>query len=319
MLDGIPRISVLVITYNQENLIRRAIESLVAQKEYIYEICVSDDCSKDRTWEVLKEYSAKYPGLFVLNRNEPNVGIFENIEKTWTMPTGDLIYQLSGDDECGEGWFEKVTRFVSENNLDYEKEAFAIYSDFKCIYPNGDAFIKSNVAITSGVSPLRLSYRLIIGNRGTCYSKCVLKKFEKVSVGRSYIVESAQDRQLQMFSNSSYYIPSVGNIYYANIGVSGHMDKKDDTDRQAVEEYAMEFAVNHGFTINKKDYQYAKFSTQFNTFIGNKTIFNFVKLIILFLKSFDASIGRYNFCFKRTLFAFARRLPHSKPIEWKVI
>ena len=37
-----------------------------------------------------------------------NVGIFENIEFTWTMPEGDLIYQLSGDDECGDGFFKAV-------------------------------------------------------------------------------------------------------------------------------------------------------------------------------------------------------------------
>ena len=95
MIEGIPRISVLVITYNQEDVISRAIDSLLLQRDYIYEICVSDDCSKDRTWDILQDYSAKHPGLFVLNRNDPNVGIFENIEKTWTMPTGDIIYQSS--------------------------------------------------------------------------------------------------------------------------------------------------------------------------------------------------------------------------------
>lgn len=319
MIEGIPRISVLVITYNQEDVIKRAIDSLLAQKDYIYEICVSDDCSKDRTWEILQEYYAKYPGLFVLNRNDPNLGIFENVEKTFTMPTGDIIYQLAGDDECGAGWFKKVIEFICDNNLDYKNNAFAIYSDFKCIYPNGDAFIKRNVAITSGISPLRLSYRLVIGNRGTCFSKCVLNKFEKVSQGRSYVVESAQDRQLQMFSKDNYYIPFIGNIYYANIGVSGHMNKKDDTDRQSVEKYAMAFATKHGFSISKRDYAYAEYNLQFLKFLQNKSIINFIKMIVLYFKSFDFSLGRYNFSFKRTLFALARRLPHSKPLEWKVI
>ena len=120
MIDGIPKISVLVITYNQEDVIRRAIDSLLVQKDYIYEICVSDDCSKDRTWNILKEYSEKYPGLFVLNRNNPNIGIFENIEKTWTMPTGEIIYQLSGDDACGEGWrlYPESHHFFLSKNFD---------------------------------------------------------------------------------------------------------------------------------------------------------------------------------------------------------
>ncbi|MBQ0090650.1 MAG: glycosyltransferase, partial [Prevotellaceae bacterium] len=64
MIEGIPRLSVLIITYKQEELIKRAIYSLLAKKDYIYEICVSDDCSPDGTWEVLQEYDRLYPGLF---------------------------------------------------------------------------------------------------------------------------------------------------------------------------------------------------------------------------------------------------------------
>ena len=141
MIKGIPKISVIVITYKQEELIKRAINSLLSQKDYIYEICVSDDCSPDHTWDVLQEYDKQYPGLFVLNRNEPNVGIFENIERTWSMPTGDIIYRLAGDDECGEDWFKTVVDFIQENRIDYKSELFCIYGNYKNVYPNGDSYI----------------------------------------------------------------------------------------------------------------------------------------------------------------------------------
>ena len=119
---------------------------MLSQKDYIYEICVSDDCSPDRTWEVLQEYDRQYPGLFKLHQNHPNVGIFENIEYTWTMPTGDIIYQLSGDDECGKGWFKTVIEFIQNNNINYKEELFCIYGDYQAIYPNGDSFIRRKVS-----------------------------------------------------------------------------------------------------------------------------------------------------------------------------
>ena len=52
MLENIPKISVLVICYKQENVIRRAMDSLIAQKDYIYEICINDDKSPDKKWEI---------------------------------------------------------------------------------------------------------------------------------------------------------------------------------------------------------------------------------------------------------------------------
>ena len=58
------RINILLITYNQENLIRRTLDSILCQKEFgINNIVVNDDCSKDNTWEILKEYEAKYPNI----------------------------------------------------------------------------------------------------------------------------------------------------------------------------------------------------------------------------------------------------------------
>ena len=141
MIESIPRISVLIITYKQEKIIRRTLDSLISQRDYLYEICVSDDCSPDATWDILQDYSNKYPGLFKLNRNKENLMIFENIEKTWEMPTGDIIYQLAGDDTCGENYFQEIINFIYNNNIDYRNELFCIYGDYKCLYPNGDYFI----------------------------------------------------------------------------------------------------------------------------------------------------------------------------------
>ena len=308
MIEGIPRISVLVITYNQKDVISRAIESLLAQKDYIFEICVSDDCSKDGTWDILQEYSAKYPGLFVLNRNEPNVGIFENIEKTWTMPMGDVIYQLSGDDECGEGWFEKVVNFIRENNIDYKNELFCIYGDFKCIYPNGDSCVIQNKRINSNRDTIKLATKGRIFNRSSCYSRLILNKYVKVSQGRSYMVEEASDRQLQMFTEKNYYIPYVGNKYYARIGISSNMSTKILSERSNVYTYFGEFLNSQGFKMSRNIESFFKYKSC----IANR---KYLRAFWFWLNSMDFSLKDMMAFFRLVLFALMRRIPHNKYIS----
>lgn len=318
MIEGIPRISVLLICYKQEELIKKAIDSLLAQKDYIYEICISDDCSPDRTWEVLLDYSAKYPGLFKLNRNEPNIGIFENVEKTWDMPSGDIIYRLAGDDECGEDWFKTVIDFIRKNKIDYKNELFCIYSDYKAQYPNGDFYIGKQDAIMSGIDPLRISLRGVMGNRGACYSSKILKKFQKVSRGRSYVAETAQDRQLQLFAEKSYYIPHVGNVYNTKTGVHLHFNAAIQAEREYVDGYARDFIESQGYTFCKKDLYFFDYRTALAKSYRIKTLKHKLETIRLYILSFEPRIDFKRIRPKRYLFAIFHRLPHKGIISMTI-
>lgn len=254
MLEGIPKISVNIICYKQEELIKRAINSLLAQKDYIYEICVSDDCSPDKTWEVLQEYDKLFPYLFKLHRNNYNIGIFENIENSWTMPTGDIVYALSGDDECGEGWFKTIVEYIQNNNIDYKNELFCIYGDYEIVYKDNTSLRFNNKAISSHPNnALSLSLRGKISNRGACYSIKILQKFVKVSKGRSHIAELIQDRQLQVFTQKNYYIHEIGNIYYSDIGVSSYMKRETLLEREKIRPYAIEVFSKMGVSLSSRD------------------------------------------------------------------
>ena len=315
MIEGIPKVSVLIICYNQEKVISRAIDSLLAQRDYIYEICVSDDCSNDRTWEILQEYSTQYPGFFVLNRNASNIGIFENIEKTWTMPSGDLVYSLSGDDECPEGWFAEVLNYVMYNNINSQNERFVIYGDYQCMYPSGDSFVFSNKHILSRLDPVRLSLRGKIGNRSAVCSRSVIDSYKKVSRGKSYIAECAQDLQLQLFAKDVYYIPYIGNIYYTRIGVSINMDSSKLKEREELYNYAMKILIENGYSPKKKDLAYVRLQNLKASSYRKKSIGHYWKIIIMFVKSFDFTLTLRFFSFKRYYFALKMRLPHKRPLR----
>ena len=59
-----PILSILVISHNQRELLRRCMHSLLAQKIRVsHEIVISDDRSTDGTWQLIQEYEINYPAM----------------------------------------------------------------------------------------------------------------------------------------------------------------------------------------------------------------------------------------------------------------
>lgn len=308
MLENIPKISVLVICYKQENVIRRAMDSLIAQKDYIYEICINDDKSPDKTWEILLEYQAKYPDLVKPVRNEPNLGIFQNIEATWKRPMGDMIYQLSGDDECGKDYFKHVIEFVLEKGIDYKNQAFCVYGDYVQINKNGQSIRYKNELIHPNVIKLKL--RKLLSNRSACFSRKVLGSFVPISEGRSYMIEAAQDIELQVFSKYNYYVPFIGNIYYAEIGVSASDQLKNER-KQAIDvvfQKVLAFLRKNGIKSDKSDLNFVKYYIAYKQ---GKILLAFY----YYVKGIDFKLGKKGVQLERIAFVLKNkfsRLFHDK-------
>lgn len=307
MINDIPKISVIIICYKQEELIKRAINSLLVQRDYIYEICVSDDGSPDRTWDVLQEYDKQYPGLFKLHQNHPNVGIFENIEYTWTMPTGDIVYRLAGDDECGEGWLKRVVEYIQSNKIDYKNELFCIYGDYKQVNPDGSSVLYTNHLVKKVRNPLKLKVRQLVSNRSACFSVNIMKKYIKVSEKRSYAVELTMDAELQYFTLVNYYIPQCGNIYYAGIGVSKNIPSEESVNSAiGIYDHFLAFLHKEGVSIDKKDIAYIKFIKEYRMWSGDRNLNHLFYMISWYIQSIDLSLGIYGLQLQRMAFAVKR-------------
>ena len=63
-------ISIVMLTYNHEKYIRQALDSILMQNtDFAFEVIIGDDCSTDKTAEILLEYKEKYPHIKVLSLN----------------------------------------------------------------------------------------------------------------------------------------------------------------------------------------------------------------------------------------------------------
>ena len=93
-------VSVVILSYNFENYIREAIESVLMQKtDFCYEIIIGDDSSPDNTRNILYEYQAKYPGLIRLVLNEQNTGSTRLLYRILTQECrGRYVINFDGDD-----------------------------------------------------------------------------------------------------------------------------------------------------------------------------------------------------------------------------
>ncbi|MBD1396950.1 glycosyltransferase [Pontibacter sp. JH31] len=119
-MDIKPMVSVSLITYNQVRYIRRAIESILAQKiNFEYEIIVGDDFSSDGTREILLEYQQKFPAIIKpILHSQRNNGIPGKLNYISTIyaATGKYIALLDGDDYWDDpSKLQKQVSFLEQN------------------------------------------------------------------------------------------------------------------------------------------------------------------------------------------------------------
>lgn len=94
-----PLLSVLMITYNQSEYIRQAIDSALEQKtDFKFEIVIGDDCSTDGTREIVCEYATLHPDIIRPLLASKNLGMMGNFVATYKACQGSYIAILEGDD-----------------------------------------------------------------------------------------------------------------------------------------------------------------------------------------------------------------------------
>lgn len=110
-------ISVIIVTYNHETFIVQALESVLVQDHsLIREIIIGDDCSSDRTVEIVKSYQDKYPDLIQLVEHPHNVGVNENYADLFNRCSGTYTAILEGDDYWLPGKLEIMYREMRKNS-----------------------------------------------------------------------------------------------------------------------------------------------------------------------------------------------------------
>ena len=95
-----PLVSFVLMAYNQEQFIHKALDGAFSQNYTPLEIIISDDCSTDHTFEIIQKIVAGYrgPHKIILNQSHENLGIGKHLNTILPLASGAIIIMAAGDD-----------------------------------------------------------------------------------------------------------------------------------------------------------------------------------------------------------------------------
>ncbi len=139
------KISVGVITYNQEATIRQTLDSILAQKgDFDLELVVGEDCSPDETYAICADYAKRCPDVVKLLPNTHNLGIMANFARVMKACTGDYVGICAGDDY-----------WCDEHKLQKQLNYFKAHPDVGVVSTSGYRHYVLRDEMVPGVAPLQ--------------------------------------------------------------------------------------------------------------------------------------------------------------------
>jgi glycosyltransferase involved in cell wall biosynthesis len=133
-MDNIPKITVLMPVYNCENYILEAVKSILQQTYTNFEFLIIDDCSTDKTVEIIKSLN---DDRIQLIQKPKNTGYTNSLNFGIQIAKGEYIARMDGDDISLPMRLEKQVAFM-EANVDVVVCGTLykiINSDFVCNHP----------------------------------------------------------------------------------------------------------------------------------------------------------------------------------------
>lgn len=131
MIGSAIKHSIVLVTYNHEMSVRAALDSIMAQTIAPFEVVILDDCSSDRTVEVVANYTCNRSSPQCSYRvvvNEENLGIPKNMVKASQLAGGNVVTIMSGDDAIALDTIETVSEAIRCKGLNPEVDMFVAFS-----------------------------------------------------------------------------------------------------------------------------------------------------------------------------------------------
>jgi len=113
-MKALPKISIVIPSYNKVKYIQETLESIVSQKYPNLEVIIQDGGSTDGTLEIINKYAKKYPKI-ISRVSKKDKGQADAINKGLKKVTGDIITYINADDVYEDDAFKKVSEYFANN------------------------------------------------------------------------------------------------------------------------------------------------------------------------------------------------------------
>jgi glycosyltransferase involved in cell wall biosynthesis len=173
-------VSVIMLAYNHEAYVSKAVESILAQiTNFDYELIIGEDCSTDKTRDIILDYQKRYPDKVKIITSEINVGAIANELRCLKACVGKYIAYCEGDDYWTDPYkLQKQVNFL-EANADYG----LVHGDVNHLNQKTGKMIKAfnktnKIKIPNGdIFEFLLEPSHSIKTMTTCFRKDLLEKY----------------------------------------------------------------------------------------------------------------------------------------------
>jgi glycosyltransferase involved in cell wall biosynthesis len=115
-------LSILLPVYNEQRYLAAVVKRVVDQPlpgELTREIIMVNDASKDRTWEIMQQIPALFPGVPFKVLNKPvNEGKGAALRDAWALASGDLLVVQDADFEYDPADYPKLLQPILDGKAD---------------------------------------------------------------------------------------------------------------------------------------------------------------------------------------------------------
>lgn len=129
-VSAVPLVSVILLSYNQEDSVGAAIESVLAQDcPFTFELIIGDDASADSTRAVCERYAAARPDVVRLMPAAPNKGVVRNYFDCFSHCRGRYVTDCAGDDR----WTDPSKLRAMAALLEADPSVNVVFSDWEIL------------------------------------------------------------------------------------------------------------------------------------------------------------------------------------------
>ena len=122
------QVSIITPSWNSEKYIRKTIESVQKQTYLNWEMIIVDDCSSDKTCEIVEEISKKDSRVRLL-RQDTNGGAAKARNRSLSESSGRYIAYLDADDIWKPDKLEKQIEFMTVHNCGFSCASYEVIDD----------------------------------------------------------------------------------------------------------------------------------------------------------------------------------------------
>ena len=110
-----PKVTIVLPTYNGEKYIKKSIDSIINQTYKDWELIIVNDCSNDKTGSIIDKYSQEDCRIHIINNNE-NKKLPASLNIGFNCASGEYLTWTSDDNYYSDNAIEIMCNFLDKNN-----------------------------------------------------------------------------------------------------------------------------------------------------------------------------------------------------------